>query len=280
MNKPRIVFPESDPRVYIAVKILLGEGKCHPILIGDKEEITEILDGGEYTVIPPDTEAQNVLWQGASLVEEGKADGIVSGSVYSTPDVLRAYLKTIGMQEGVSRVTSCFLMEKSLQRYLFADCGVNIDPSVETLAETACLCDEFAPLVGIKSKVAFLSFSTKGSAKHDSVEKMQKACTLAKERCPKMIADGEVQVDVALVPAVASLKAPDSVIKGDATVFIFPELSAGNIAYKLVERLGGFRATGPLLLGFAKPSHDLSRGCSPDDIVRVTNIAILQATNT
>ncbi|MFT5849919.1 MAG: phosphate acetyltransferase [Patiriisocius sp.] len=277
MTKPKIIFPENDPRVHIAARILIEQEICHPVLIGDEKVLRETLDVGEFTVIAPDPDAKDELWQAAQLVADGSFDGIVSGAVFPTSDVLRAYIKTIGVQEGVSRVTSCFLMEKGLQRYLFADCAVNIDPSAETLAETAHLCDKFAPLVGIESKVALLSFSTKGSAEHTSVDKMREALKLTQERYPEMVVDGELQVDSALVSTVGALKAPDSTINGDATVLVFPDLNAGNIAYKLVERLGEFRATGPLLLGFAKPAHDLSRGCSHDDIVSVARIAVLQA---
>ncbi len=280
MDKPKIIFPENDSRVHIAVRTLLEEQTCHPVLIGDEKVLRETLGDGQYTVLAPDAQAVNELWQAAQLVADGEVDGIVAGAVYTTPDVLRAYLKTIGMQKGVSRVTSCFLMEKGLQRYLFADCAVNIDPNAQTLAHTAYLCDQFAPLVDIKSKVALLSFSTKGSAEHESVEKMQNALSLIQETHPEVVVDGELQADVALVSAVATIKAPESIIAGDATVLIFPDLNSGNIAYKLVERLGDFRATGPLLLGFAKPAHDLSRGCAPADVVRVARIAAKQVTAT
>ena len=274
---PKIVLPEGeDERVLLAAKILINDHICHPVLLGGQKIITDTLgESDSYTVISPD-ESPNTVWQGATLVSGSEADGIVAGAVHSTADVLRSYIKVIGMREGVSRATSCFLMEKGLQRYLFADCAVNIDPSVEVLADTAYLCNEFASLVGIDSKVAFLSFSTYGSANHEMVDKITAAVKLTKEKWPDMVVDGELQFDAAVVPSVANLKAPDSTIKGDATVFVFPDLNSGNIAYKLVERLGEFKATGPLLLGFKQPAHDLSRGCNADDIVNAVKITCLQ----
>lgn len=276
---PKIVLSEGDDeRVQLAARKLIIGKVCHPVLIGDVSRITDALGAAAdtFTAISPNDDSENVVWQGATLVKDGKADGIVSGAVFTTAQVLRAYIKVIGMQDGVSRATSCFLMEKGLNRYLFADCAVNIDPSPETLAETAFLCNEFASRVGIASKVAFLSFSTNGSAEHDSVTKVQVATKLAKERNPDMLVDGELQVDAAIVPSVAKMKAPESPLLGYASILIFPDLNAGNIAYKLVERLAQYKATGPLLLGFRKPAHDLSRGCNADDIVSVAKIACLQ----
>ena len=273
----KIVFPEgNDPRILEAAKVLITEAACHPVLIGDEAEITNALGEGEYSVVAPD-DSDNAVWQGGSMVADDQADGIVAGAVFSTPDVLRAYIKTIGTAEGVARMSSCFLMEKGQERYLFADCGVNIDPSSEVMAETAYLTAQFAPLLDIDPKIAFLSFSTKGSASHEVVDKVTEALRITKERWPDLVVDGELQIDAAIVPEVAASKAPDSPLKGQATVLIFPNLDAGNMAYKLVERLGGFSATGPLLLGFAKPAHDLSRGCSAADIVNAAKIALKQS---
>lgn len=274
--KPKIVLPEAeDPRIIEAAKQLIAEDKVHPVLIGNEADIKEQLGSGDYTVFAPHGE-QSPLQYGASLVADGTADGIVAGALHTTSEVLRAYFKIIGTDASVSRATSCFLMEKDEKRYIFADCGMNIDPTAEMLAESAYLSSTFARRVGIDPRIAFLSFSTKGSAAHESVSKVTDAVAIARERYPDLVLDGELQVDAALVPEVAAKKAPDSPLQGDATVLIFPDLNAGNIAYKIAERLGGFSATGPLILGLKKPAHDLSRGCSVKDIVSAVHIAALQ----
>lgn len=277
--KPRVVLPEgNDERIQAAVSEIVGnEWSVHLMVIdGPASLLNE--NGSRATVenVSRENLEQNVLEQAAQMVNNGQADAVVAGADHSTPDVLRAYIKLIGTQEGVARVTSCFLMEKGEQRYLFADCGVNIDPTAENLAETAYLCHQFAALVDIVPKIAFLSFSTKGSAAHGSVEKVLQATESAKSRYPEMIVDGELQLDAAIVPEVAAKKAPDSQLHGEATVLIFPDLNAGNIAYKITERFGGYRATGPLLLGLRKPAHDLSRGCSAADVVSAVQITLKQ----
>lgn len=273
----KIVFPEgNDERIIAAAQKMIDRGICHPVLIGDREKLRAAFQmNDQCTCIAVET-TNDSLTQGAHLVANGTADAIIAGAAHATADVLRAYIRIIGTQEGVSRATSCFLMEKENQKFIFADCGVNIDPTSETLAETAYLCSTFALLVNIEPKIAFLSFSTHGSAKHESISKVTEALTITKEKWPDLTVDGELQVDAALVPDVASAKAPNSPLKGQATILIFPDLNAGNIAYKLTERLGGFSATGPILLGFAKPAHDLSRGCSVDDIVHAAEIACMQ----
>lgn len=296
MDKLKIVLPEgSDERVLLAAKTLIIERICHPILIGNKETICEFLgDTGEYTVLEPDAaelealqaaaEAKGktfpvtdiALAQGAALVRDDFAQGIVGGAVATTPDVFRVYAKTIGTRQGVSRVTSCFLMEKNGQRYIFADCGLNPTSNVEQLAETAYLSSEFAKTLAIDPKVGFLSFQTIGNAGHESIEWIAQAVSVARETY-QLNCDGPLQFDAAFVPNVAIKKAPNSPVAGKVTIYIFPDLESGNIAYKIAERMGGFKATGPLFLGFAKPAHDLSRGCSVEDIVNAVKMAVKQA---
>lgn len=278
MNGIRIVLPEGDDeRVHIAAKMLMADHpEIHPILIGNVAQIKDILgESDKYTVMAPEDEGKT-LWQAAEMVKRGSAEGVVAGAAHTTSDVLRAYIKTIGTEQGVTRVTSCFLMEKGLERYIFADCAVNIEPSPEILAETAYLCNKFAKTVNLDPKVAFLSFSTKGSAEHAAVDKVRNAVELCKKRYPDLIVDGELQVDAAIVPRVTREKAPNSPVGGNANVLIFPDLNSGNIAYKIAERFGKFKATGPILLGLQKPAHDLSRGCSPEDIVSVVLTAAKQ----
>ena len=266
----KVIFPEGDDsRVQAAAKMLVDQGTCEPVLLSDT------LASDSYPVVACDPSV-SAVWQAGTMVATGEVDAVIAGAVFSTSEVLRAYLKTIGTEPGISRVTSCFLMEKGSERYLFADCGVQIDPNPEQLAEIAHLVAQFAPKVDIDPKIAFLSFSTHGSAEHDVVSKTQEVVRITKERWPELIVDGELQVDAAIVPAIASAKAPNSLLAGQATILVFPDLQSGNIGYKLVERLGGFSATGPLLLGFNKPAHDLSRGCSAVDIVKAAEIAVQQ----
>ena len=279
MNLLKIVLPEGDDeRVLLAAKKLIVNHECHPILIGDTAKIVEVIGkSADYTAIEPDN-SENIIWQGAALVRDGEAEGIVAGVVFATAEVLRACNKLIGMQKGVSRAVGCFLMQKGLKRYLFADSGVNMDPSAEELAEMAYLCDVLASQLGIESKIAFLSFSTKESSSHASVEKVTQAFEITKERYPDILVDGPLQVDAAIIPAVTAIKAPDSPLKGEATVLLFPDLNAGNIAYKLVQRLAGYKAIGCMLLGFAKPACDLSRGCDAADIVATVKVVCTQYT--
>jgi phosphate acetyltransferase len=231
------------------------------------------------------------VFHAATLVREGAADAFVAGAVRTTADVLRAAFWLIGLAPGVKSVSSFFLMVlppgtagaalgaggtgSSKERTLtFADCGVLPDPDAAQLAELACLAaDHHLALTQEIPHVAFLSFSTRGSAEHPRVNKVREALALARARRPDLHFDGELQADAALVPAVGERKAPGSIVAGHANVLIFPDLDSGNIGYKLVQRLGGAAAYGPILQGLARTANDLSRGCSSDDVVEVSTIA-------
>jgi phosphate acetyltransferase len=223
--------------------------------------------------------ALDPMYYGILMVKSGDADGLVSGAVHSTADMLRPALQVIKSKPGIKTVSSCFLIESPVFGVMiFSDCAVNIAPSAEELANIAvAAADSAVSLGGIEPKVAMLSFSTKGSAKHDNVTKVQEATALAKQLAPDLKLDGELQLDAAIVPSVGELKAPGSEVAGHANVLVFPDLQAGNIGYKLAQRFGKSEAYGPILQGIAKPCNDLSRGCSVDDIVATVAITAVQA---
>lgn len=230
----------------------------------------------------------NRLYFGNLMVQKGEADGLVAGSIASTPDMLRAAFHCIGTAKGIRTGSSCFLMdlrEPTLAGndvLLYADSGVNPDPTAEQMVDIAlATIHTHRALVGTQPKVAFLAFSTKGSASSPNVDKVIEATELTKKRVAELgldaVVDGELQGDAALVPSVAAKKAPGSAIQGDANILIFPDLNCGNICYKITERLAGACAYGPILQGLAKPVNDLSRGCTADDIVGVAAVTVCQS---
>ena len=314
-NVKHIVLPEGEEsrNVQAAVKIV-SQGIATLTLLGDPAKVKEVAAGAslegleiidprasdkceEYAAtlyelrkakgMTPEQAAELVkdpMYYGVMMVKMGDADGLVSGAIHSTGDMLRPALQIIKSKPGIKTVSSCFLMECPNKAYgddgvmIFADCAVNIDPDAEALANIALgAADSARSLAGIEPRVAMLSFSTKGSAKHDAVTKVQEATRIAKEMAPDLMLDGELQLDAALVEKVGQLKAPGSKVAGKANVLVFPGLEAGNIGYKLVQRLAGAEAYGPILQGIAKPCNDLSRGCSVDDIVATVAITAAQA---
>lgn len=317
-DKKTIVLPESeDRRTYEAAAKILKEGIADIILVGSEEDIKKNGEGLDLTgikVVDPATsdrtaayidklvelrskkgmtpeQAKEILlnqylYYGVMMVKMGDADGMVSGACHSTADTLRPCLQILKTKPGTKLVSAFFLMEVpncefgENGTFVFADCGLNQDPTPEELAAIAASSAEsFRSLVGAEPKVAFLSHSTKGSAKHALVDKVVEATKIAKEQNPDLKLDGEMQLDAAIVPSVGAAKAPDSDVAGKANVLIFPNLDAGNIGYKLVQRLAKAEAYGPVTQGIAAPVNDLSRGCSADDIVGVVAITAVQCQN-
>lgn len=310
-----VVLPEgAEPRTIQAAKKLVAEKIAKVILLGDvgaieKEAKAHGLDTGTVQVIQPSKAADfdayagelyemrkakgmtleqareamaTELYYGAMLVRHDKADASVAGAINTTGNVLRAAIHVLGLKPGINTVSSCFLMTLPEYRgeknkvFVFADCAVVPNPTPEQLASIAVSSSETLKfLLGEDPRVAMLSFSTKGSAKHEDVDKVLAALDILKKNYPDLRVDGEFQLDAAIVPEVGAKKAPGSAIAGTANVLVFPDLDAGNIGYKLTQRLANATATGPIIQGLAKPANDLSRGCSADDIVDVSAIATL-----
>lgn len=314
-NKKVIVLPETnDARILEGAFRIMEEGIAHIALIGDEEEIKKsttfdlskaifytpatyekqdefaeklfqlrkhkgmTLDGAKELLMT------NPLYFANMLVKEGVADGMVAGAANSTANVLRSALQVLSTAPGTKLVSTCFVMVVPNSPYgeegtfVFSDCALVQQPSAEQLAEIAISASQsFASLVGKEPKVAFLSHSTKGSSAHADVDKVVNAFQIAKEKAPDIIMDGELQLDAAIIPSVGQSKAPDSPVAGTANVLIFPDIDAGNIGYKLVQRLGNADAFGPITQGIAKPVNDLSRGCTVEDIVGVAAITCVQA---
>ena len=296
--KRRIVLPEGDePRTVKAAEIVRGEGIAEAVLLtaesvaGDKAKLEAYADA-LYEIrkakgLSREKAAELVMdpmYYGMMMVKEGDADGLVSGAVHSTGDMLRPALQVIRTAPGMKLVSSSFIMESANRSvgedglFVYADCVVNPCPDAEGLAHIAVAAAETArKLCGIaEPRVAMLSFSTKGSANHELVEKVRSAVEIAHGLRPDLLLDGELQFDAAVVPSVAALKAPGSKVAGRANVFVFPDLQAGNIGYKITQRLGGVECFA-VLQGLAKPCNDLSRGCSADDIVSTVAATAVQA---
>ena len=305
----KIVFPEgTDERILTAASQLSAAGVLTPILIGNitslkkKAEETgvdisscELMDPshfpefnlmaetfmerrkGKATREDAEKILQDENYFGTMLVYMNQADGLVSGAAHSTADTVRPALQIIKTKEGIRKTSGAFIMVRGEEKYVFADCAINMDPDSQDLAEIAMESAVTGKMFGVDPRIAMLSFSTKGSAKSEETEKVADALNIAKEKDPSLVIDGEFQFDAAFVPRIAKKKAPGSVLQGDANVFIFPSLEAGNIGYKIAERLGEFEAVGPILQGLNKPVNDLSRGCSVDDVYKLALITAVQS---
>ena len=316
-NPRKIVLPEGEePRTVKAASIITKEKLARVTLVGNRAKIEAVAkeQGVDISTVPsidPETspkfeeyaqaytearkakgmtieEARTIMkdtvFYGTMMVHKGEADGLVSGALHSTGDTIRPALQFIKTKPGISLVSSVFIMivpdceYGDAGTFIFADCAVVPNPTDKEMAEIAIASAETGRiLTGIAPKVAMLSFSTYGSAKHELVDKVKRAVAIAKAQAPDLKIDGELQADAAIIPKVGKSKAPGSPIAGQANVLIFPDLQSGNIAYKLVERLAKAQAIGPFLQGLNKPVNDLSRGCSVEDIVNVTMITSLQA---
>jgi len=310
-----IVFPENDSTILKACSIILKKGIAIPLILGEKAELNLLFkhndisniqdqhildhldernrtqldayarefyemrkkDGKEISM----EEAKDLMskphYYGAMLVHKGVADGMISGIHSQTKPYYPAF-QIIKSKPGTPRASGLMIMQRENELYFFADVGLNMNPNAEELAGIALTSAATVLKLGVEPKVAMLSFSTRDSAKHELVDKVKTATQIARQKAPELIIDGEIQADAAIVPDVAVKKCRDSVLQGNANVLIFPDLNSGNIAYKLVQRLAGFKAVGPIMQGLNKPINDLSRGASVDDVVELAAITVIQTT--
>jgi phosphate acetyltransferase len=316
LNKTIVLPETNDVRILRATEIITKSHLAKIILIGKEVEIKDLagknsINISDAAIIDPLLsdklekyiseyqklrekkgmtleEARKIISEdysffGAMMVRSGDANGMVTGADAPTAHTIKAAVHCVGLAPGISLISSFFAMitpkkEFGIDGLLFyADCGVNPNPTADQLSDIAITtADSFRKLVGWDPKVAMLSFSTKGSATHPDVDKVTSATNIVKSKRPELLIDGELQADAALIPSIGKKKAPDSKVAGKANILIFPDLDAGNICYKITERIAGATALGPLLQGGAKPINDLSRGCSADDIVNITAITAVQ----
>ena len=301
-NPRTIVFTEgTDPRIQSAADKLTNNGILSVILLGEKEEVEkaareggfniekcQILNPETYEEMEPMVEEMVKLrkgkmtpeqvraalskgnYFGTMLVKMGKADCLLGGATYSTADTVRPALQLIKTKPGNKIVSSCFIMVKGDEKLAMGDCAINIDPTEDDLAEIAIETAKTAKIFGIDPKVAMLSYSTLGSGKGESVTKMSNATAKVREMAPDIAIDGEIQFDAAVSPVVAKVKCQGSPVAGQANTFIFPDISSGNIGYKIAARLGGYEAIGPVLQGLNAPINDLSRGCNADEVYKMS----------
>ena len=307
-NPRKIVYTEgSDARILESAARLKADGFLTPVLVGNVEEVKaaaakggfdieglEILDPMTYEGMDEMVETMVALrkgkmsaedcranlqkgnYFGTMLVKMGKADCLLGGATYSTADTVRPALQLIKTKPGNNNVSSCFILQRTKdgvdERLCMGDCAIQIDPDEDALVETALECAKTAATFGIDPKIAFLSYSTKGSGKGENVDKVKNACDKAKAAAPELAIDGEMQFDAAVSPVVGQQKFPGSTVAGYANTFIFPEIQSGNIGYKIAQRLGGFAAYGPILQGLNAPINDLSRGCDADEVYKMAII--------
>ena len=303
-NPKTIVFTEgNDPRILEAASKLLAEGVLKVVMVGNEAECKAAAAAGNFDIsaaeiIDPENYAgfdemvstmvelrkgkqtaeectallKKSNYFGTMLVKMGKADCLLGGATYSTADTVRPALQLIKCKPGIKSVSSCFIMVRGDEKLAMGDCAINIDPSEDEIVESTVETAHTAEIFGIDPKVALLSYSTKGSGKGETVDKMRNATLRVQEAHPELKVDGELQFDAAVAPEVGKLKAPNSTVAGEANVFIFPNINAGNIGYKIAQRLGGFAAYGPILQGLNAPINDLSRGCNADEVYKMSLI--------
>ena len=303
-NPKTIVFTEgTDARILSAASKLLADKILNVLLLGNPEAVKKAAAEGGFDITGAEicdptsypefdamvakmvelrkgkmTEEQcraalsKSNYFGTMLVKMGKADCLLGGATYSTADTVRPALQLIKCKPGIKSVSSCFIMVRGDEKLAMGDCAINIDPSEDEIVESTVETARTAEIFGIDPKVALLSYSTKGSGKGETVDKMRNATLRVQEAHPELKVDGELQFDAAVAPEVGKLKAPNSTVAGEANVFIFPNINAGNIGYKIAQRLGGFAAYGPILQGLNAPINDLSRGCDAEEVYKMSLI--------